>query len=60
MTLKEAKDLALKQANELIVVKDDLSEDPGGDEYCAKLHSTTLHPDHHKDLWEIIGRREPR
>ena len=46
MTLKEATELAQKQADEfgvvMIVVKDDLSEDPGGYECCAEMYRTTL------------------
>lgn len=63
MTLEEAKDLAQKQADEfgvvMIVVKDDLSEDPGGFECCA-MYRTTLYPDHHKEFWDIVGRCEPQ
>ena len=54
MTLKEAKELAQKQADEfgvtMIVVKDDLSEDQGGHECCAEMYRTTLYPDHHLRL----------
>ena len=64
MTLEEAKELAQKQTNEfgvvMIIVKDDLSEAPGGFECCAEMHRTTLYPDHHKEFWEIVGRCEPR
>ncbi len=64
MTLNEAKELAQKQADEfsmvMIVVKDDLSEDPGGFECCAELYRDTLYPDHHRELWEVVGRIEPR
>ncbi len=63
MTLKEAEELAQKQANEfrvvMIVVKDDLSEDPAGYECCAEIYRDTLYPDHHKEFWEIVGRCEP-
>jgi len=64
MTLEEATELAKKQANEfgvvMIVVKDDLSEDPGGYECCAEIYRGTLYPDQHNDFWEIVGRYEPR
>mgnify|MGYP006272439405 CR=1 FL=1 len=64
MTLKEATDLAQQQADEfgvvMIVVKDDLSEDPGGYECCAKMYRTNLYPDHHKEFWAIVGRVMPR
>jgi hypothetical protein len=60
MTLQEATELAQTQANELrlvmIVVKDDLSEDPGGYDCCSEMYRTTLYPDHHKAFWEIVGR----
>jgi len=42
MTLEEAIDLAQKQADEfgvvMIIVRDDLSEDPGGYECCAEMY----------------------
>lgn len=64
MTLKEAEELAQKQADEfgvaMIVVKDDLSEDPGGYECCAEIYRDTLYPDHHKEFWEIVRRFEPK
>lgn len=64
MTLKEAKELAQKQADEfgvtMIVVKDDLSENVGGHECCAEMYRSTLYPDHHKEFWEIVGRIEPK
>lgn len=64
MTLQEATELAQKQANEfrvvMIVVKDDLSEDPGGHECCAEMYRTTLYPDHHKAFWEIVGKVVPK
>lgn len=64
MTLEEATALAQKQANEfrvvMIVVKDDLSEDPGGFECGAEMYRDTLYPDHHKEFWEIVGWCEPR
>ncbi|MCE9631519.1 MAG: hypothetical protein K8S94_12500 [Planctomycetia bacterium] len=64
MTLKEATELAQKQANEfsvvMIVVKDDLSDDPGGFECCAEIYRDTLYPDHHKEFWKIVGRCEPK
>lgn len=64
MTLEEATHLAQKQADEfrvvMIVVKNDLSEDPGGFECCAEMYRTTLYPDHHKEYWEIVVRCEPR
>ena len=64
MTLKEAKELAQKQADEfgvtMIVVKDDLSEDQGGHECCAEMYRTTLYPDHHQQYWNIVGRIEPK
>ncbi len=64
MTLEEATELAQKQANEfrvvMIVVKDDLSEDPGSYECCAEIYRDTLYPDQHKGFWEIVGRCEPR
>ena len=63
MTLEEATALAQEQATEsglvMIIVKDDLSEDPGGYECCAELYRSTLYPDHHKAFWEIVGRVEP-
>ena len=63
MTLKEATELAQKQANEfsvvMIVVKDDLSDDPGGFECCAEIYRDTLYPNHHKEFWEIVGRVKP-
>jgi hypothetical protein len=63
MTLEEAKALAQKQADEfgvvMIIVRDDLSEDPGGYECCAEMYRTTLYPDHHQQFWEIVGRCEP-
>jgi hypothetical protein len=61
MTLQEATALAQKQADEfgvvMIVVKDDLS---GGYECCAEMYRTTLYPDHHNELWEIVGRVVPK
>ena len=64
MTLKEAKELAQKQADEfgvtMIVVKDDLSEDAGGFECCAEMYRSTLYPDHHQQYWNIVGRIEPK
>lgn len=64
MTLEEATSLAQEQANKfgivMIVVKDDLSEDPGGNECCAEIYRSTLYPDHHKAFWEIVGRVEPK
>jgi len=63
MTLEEANTLAQEQANKfglvMIIVKDDLSEDPGGFECCAEIYRTTLYPDHHKAFWEIVGRISP-
>jgi len=63
MTLEEATALAHSQANDfgvmMIVVKDDLGEDPGGYECCAQMYRTTLYPDQHKAFWEIVGRIEP-
>jgi hypothetical protein len=63
MTLEEATELAQKQANEfrvvMIVVRDDLSEDPGGYECCAEIYRDTLYPNHHKEFWEIVWRCEP-
>ena len=63
MTLKEATELAQKQANEfsvvMIVVKDDLSDDPGGFECCAEIYRDTLYPNHHKEFWEIVGMCGP-
>jgi hypothetical protein len=63
VTLEEANTLAQEQANEfgvvMIVVKDDLSEDPGGYECCAEIYRTTLYPNHHKAFWEIVRRVEP-
>jgi hypothetical protein len=60
MTLEEATALAQKQADEfgvaMIVVKDDLSEDPRGYECCAEIYRDTLYPDHNKAFWEIVGR----
>jgi hypothetical protein len=44
----------------MIVVKDDLSEDPGGYECCAEMYRNTLYPDHHKAFWAIVGRVMPR
>lgn len=43
----------------MIVVKDDLSEDPEGYECCAEIYRDTLYPDHHQEFWEIMGRYEP-
>jgi hypothetical protein len=64
MTLQEATELAQKQANEfrvvMIVVKDDLSEDPGGYECCAEIYRDTLYPNHHKEFWQIVGRCKPK
>jgi hypothetical protein len=64
MTLKEAKELAQKQADEfgvtMIVVKDDLSEDEGGFKCCADMYRSTLYPDHHQQFWKIVGRCEPK
>jgi hypothetical protein len=64
MNLQEATELAQKQADDfgvaMIVVKDDLSEDPGGYECCAEMYRTTLYPDHHKAFWEIVRRVMPR
>jgi len=63
MTLEEATDLARKQADEfrvdMIVVKGDLSSEPGGYECCAEMYRTTLYPDHHQKFWEFVGRCEP-
>jgi hypothetical protein len=63
MTLNEAKSLAQQQANEsglpMLVIRDDLSEDPGGFECCAEIYRETLYPDHHSAFWEIFGRVEP-
>ncbi len=64
MTLEEASTLAYEQANKfglvMIIVKDDLSEDPGGYECCAEIYRSTLYPDHHKAFWQIVGRVEPK
>ncbi len=64
MTLQEATELAQKQADEfgvvMIVVSDDLSENPGGYECCAEMYRTTLYPDHHREFWVIVGRLTPR
>jgi hypothetical protein len=64
MTLEEATSMAQQQANELgvvmIIVRDDLSEDPGGFECCAEIYRTTLYPEHHKQLWEIVGLCLPK
>ncbi len=63
MTLDDAKSLAQQQANEfglpMLVLRDDLSEDPGGFECCAEIYRETLYPDHHSAFWEIVGRVEP-
>lgn len=63
MTLDEATELAQQQADEfgvvMLVLRDDLSEDPGGYECCASEYRTTLYPDHHSAFWEIVGRVEP-
>ena len=63
MTLDEATHLAQKQADKfgvvMLVVRDDLSEDPGGFECCADLYRTTLYPDHHKQFWELMKRVVP-
>jgi hypothetical protein len=63
MTLKEATELAQKQADEfgvvMIVLRDDPSDDPGH-ECCAKMYRTTLYPDHHKEFWEIVETVMPR
>ena len=64
MTLVEATSLAQQQANEfdvvMIVVRDDLSLDPGGYECCAEMYRTTLYPEHHKQFWEIEKRITPK
>jgi hypothetical protein len=64
MTIEEATGLAQKQADEfrvvMIVVRDNLSQDPGGYECCAEMYRTTLYPDHHKAFWVIVGRVMPR
>lgn len=64
VTLQQATELAQKQADEfsvvMIVVKDDLSEDPGGYECCAEMYRTTLYPDHNKEFWEIVETVMPR
>jgi len=64
MTLEEAKELAQKQADEfgvvMIIVRDDLTEDPGGYECCAEIYRSTLYPDHHQDFWRVVGRIEPK
>lgn len=63
MPLEEATLLPQKQANEfgvaMIVVRDNLSEDPGGHECCAEMYRTTRDPNHHKEFREIVGRCEP-
>jgi hypothetical protein len=63
MTFDEARQLAKQQADEhglpMIVVRDDLSEDPGGYECCAEIYRETLYPDHHRQFWEILGRVVP-
>lgn len=60
MTLDEATDLARQQAREcgveMVVVRDDLSEDAGGYECCAAMYVGTLYSEHHRDYWEIVGR----
>jgi hypothetical protein len=64
MTLDEATALAQQQANEfdvvMIVVRDDLSLDPGGYECCAEIYRSTLYPDHHNQFWEIAKRVTPK
>jgi hypothetical protein len=64
MTLQKATELAQKQADEfgvvMIIVRDDLSEDPGGYECCAEMYRTTLYPEHLKAFWEIVERVVPR
>ncbi len=64
MTLEEATALAQQQANDfdvaMIVVRDDLSLDPGGYECCAEMYRTTLYPDHHKQFWKIEKRVTPQ
>jgi hypothetical protein len=64
MTLEEATALAQEQADTfglvMIIVKDDLSEDPGGYECCAEMYRTTLYPDHHKQFWKIEKRVTPK
>ncbi len=46
MTLDEATDLARQQAQEcgveMVIVRDDLSEDAGGYECCAAMYVSTL------------------
>jgi hypothetical protein len=64
MTLEEANTLAQEQANKfglvMIVVRDDLSLDPGGYECCAEMYRTTLYPDHHKQFWKIKKQVTPQ
>ncbi len=60
MTLDEATALARQQAGEcgveMVIVRDDLSEDAGGYECCAAMDVSTLDSEHHRDFWEIVGR----
>lgn len=60
MTLDEATDLAREQAREhgveMVIVRDDLSEDADGYECCAAMYASDLYPEHHRDFWEIVGR----
>jgi hypothetical protein len=64
MTLEEATALAQEQADTfglvMIVVRDDLSLDPGGYEGCAEMYRTTLYPDHHKQFWKIEKKVTPQ
>jgi hypothetical protein len=59
MTLNEATDLARQRPQEhgveMVIVRDDLSEDAGGYECCAAMYVSTLYSEHHRDFWEIVG-----
>jgi hypothetical protein len=59
MTLDEATDFARQQAREcgveMVVVRDDLSEDGGGYECCAAMYVSTFYAEHHRHYWAIVG-----
>jgi hypothetical protein len=63
MTLEEAQAVAQEQANEfglpMLVVRDDLSEDPGGFSACAEMYLSTLYSVDHRQFWEVVSRVVP-
>jgi hypothetical protein len=51
-----ARQQARESGVEMVVVRDDLSEDARGYECCAAMYVSTLYSEQHCDFWEIVGR----